>query len=179
MGQNLNFGIATTIYAKKNSRYTSTEIKNVLAECLNLEIYTMQENEQYIYLSLKKEVFMENYEKLIKKEYKLLNVYDSDYEVFDKIKGMSYDELLESLKNRRISYPYFQFTKAYGYYSNDISYILDKNYEIEISADIITYYLSEKVFFEGYYNIFKYIRNKIISSMDTPLKDAVFVTIAG
>lgn len=179
MGQYLNFGIATTIYAKKNDSYTPTEIKNALMECLNLEIYTMHENKKYIYLLLKEDIFMKNYEKLIKKEYKILNAKDSDYEVFDEIKDMSYGKLLKGLQDKNICYSRFQFTDAGGYYTNNISYILYPNYNIEVSADIITYYLSEKVLFEGYYDIFSYIRNKIISSMDNPLKDAVFVTITG
>lgn len=179
MGQYINFGIATAIYAKKNSRYTSTEIQNILAKCLNLEIYNMHESEEYIYLSLKGDIFMKNYENLIKKEYKLLDVEDKDYKVFDEIKDMPYDELLEGLEEKDICYPFFQFTEAYGYYSNDISYILGNNHDIEVSADIISYYLSEKVLLEGYYELFSYIRNKIISSMNNPLKDAVFVTITG
>ena len=179
MGQSLNFGIATTIYAKKNSIYNSNKIKKALAECLNLEIYDMHENEKYIYLSLKEDIFMKNYEKLIKKEYKILDLDVTDYKVFDEIRDMSYDELLGGLQKKDICYPCFQFTEAYGYYSNNISYVLGKDYDIELSADIITYYLSEKVLFECYNDIFSYIRNKIISSMDNPLKDAVFVTITG
>lgn len=177
MDHNLNFGIATTIYAKKNSIYNSNKIKNALTECLNLEIYDMHENEEYIYLSLKEDIFMKNYEKLIKREYKILDLDVKNYKVFDEIRDMSYNELLDGLQKKDICYPYFQFTEAYGYYSNDISYILDQNYNIEVSADIITYYLSEKVLFECYNDIFSYIRNKIISSMNNPLKDAVFVTI--
>ncbi len=179
MGQNINLGIATTIYAKKNSTYTPTEIKGALAECLNLEIYTMHENEKYVYLSLKEDIFMKNYEKLIKNEYKILDFNDKNYEVFNEIRDMSYNKLLEGLQEKDICHPCFQFTEAYGYFSNNISYILGSKYNIEVSADIISYYLSEKVFLECYYDLFKYIRNKIILSMDNPLKDAVFITITG
>lgn len=179
MGQFLNFGIATTIYARKNDRYTPEKIKNALAKCLNLEIYTMYENNNYIYLSLKEDVFMKNYERLMKEEYKAFDVDTKHYKVFDEIRNMPYNELLESLEKKDICYPYFQFTDACGYYSNNISYVLGPQHGIEVSADIITYYISEKVFFEGYYDIFSYVRNKIIASMDNPLKDAVFVTITG
>ena len=178
MGRHLNFGIATTIYVEKSSKYDLNEIKSALAKSLNLNIYTMEEDEDYIYLSLKEDVFMKNYEKLIKKEYKRLNVDKEDYAVFDEIKHLSYDELLEEMKEKTICHPYFQFTSASGYCSNDISYMLYDKYHIEISADIITFYLSDKVSFETYYNIFKYLRSKIILNMDTPLKDAVFISIA-
>lgn len=184
MGQCIIVGTATTIYVKKEGKYSTynlEQIKEILSKKLNLNLYDIAEDENQVYLSIKPKIFSENILSLLQNEYEILGVdINNEYnkELFEKIKHTPYNQLLNEIESKNLNTYDFQFLKGYYYISNDISYIAN-NSNIAICADIIAFYLGEKAFLEAYNSLFDYLRNKIIKTMDNPLKDDVFITLFG
>ena len=61
-------------------------------------------------------------------------------------------------------------------FTNDISYIGDG---LTIFADLITYLNDGKIVMETYYDMFRYFRNTIIKSSDSPIKTSAMISIVG
>ena len=102
---------------------------------------------------------------------------DKDYTIrqLDTLKGLKYDDLINVSKEKRISS--FHFFDGYSYICNDINYI-DKQCK-DIYCDIISFICDGKVFFESCYDIFTYLRNRIIKSSNNPIRTATVVTMIG
>ena len=63
MGRYMIIGTATKIYVEKNSRYDTynvEQIKEILSNKLNLNLYDITEDEENVYLSIKPKIFSEN-----------------------------------------------------------------------------------------------------------------------
>ncbi len=184
MGQYIIVGTATKIYVKKEDEYSTynlEQIKEILSKKLNLILYDITEDSDQVCLSIKPKIFSENILSLLQNEYEILGVdINNEYnkELFEKIKHTPYNQLLNEIESKNLSTYHFQFLKGYYYICNDISYI-DNDRNLTICADIIAFYLSEKAFLEAYNDLFDYLRNKIIKTMDNPLKDDVFITLFG
>ena len=184
MGQSIIIGTATKIYVRKDgdySTYNLEQIKNILSKKLNLDLYDITEDKREVYLSIKPKIFSENIISLLQNEYEILGLDINDEsikELFEQIKHTPYDQLLSEIENKEINTYDFQFLENYNYMCNDISYI-DDDRELTICADMIAFYISEKVLLEAYNNLFNYLRNKIIKTIDNPLKDDVFITLFG
>ena len=168
MGRYMIIGTATKIYVEKNSRYDTynvEQIKEILSNKLNLNLYDITEDEENVYLSIKPKIFSENIISLLQNEYEILGIdinKDGNKELLEKIKATPYNQILEGS----------------NYICNDISYI-SKDSKLEIYADITAFFLSDKVILETYYDLFYYLRDKIVKATDNPLKDDIFITIWG
>ena len=184
MGQYIIIGTATNIYAKNSSQYSTynlEQIKQILSKKLNLNLYDIMEDEDQIRLSIKPKIFSENILSLLQNEYEVLGIdITNEYnkELFEKIKHTPYNQLLDEIEDKNINTYNFQFLEGYYFVNNDISYIANER-DLTVCADIVAFYLSEKAFLEAHYDLFGYLRNKIIKTMDNPLKDNVFITLFG
>ena len=184
MGQYIIIGTATGIYVRKESRYSTyniEQIKEILSKKLNLSLYDITEDEKYIYLLIKSKILSENIIDLLQNEYKILGIdinNEKNNKLFEKIKNTPYNQILNEIQSGHLNTYNFQFLKATYHTSNDISYI-DNDSDLEIYADIIAFYLSEKVILESYYDLFDYLRNKIVKATDNTLKDDIFITLFG
>ncbi len=183
MGQYINVGVATDIYITKGYKeeLTVDQIKNIISKEMNIDIYNFEDEGNLFHLTLKPELFSKNILKLLEDEYKFIG-YEKDKkevnDVLEQIKNIPEDEILGELKEKNIDSWCCQFLE--GYYMSDIGYILEHSYRIyglHAYADMVVYFYSGKVILEEYYYFLKYTRNKIIASMDNPLKDAIFVSI--
>ena len=180
MGQYIIIGTATEIYVRKESRYSTyniEQIKEILSKKLNLSLYDITEDEKYVYLLIKSKILSENIIDLLQNEYKILGI-DINNELFEKIKSTPYNQILNEIQSRHLNTYNFQFLKGTYHTSNDISYI-DNDGDLEIYADIIAFYLSEKVILESHYDLFDYLRDKIVKATDNALKDDIFITLFG
>lgn len=178
MGQYLVEGIALGIYVRKQSKYSLEEVKSNLKDELNLDLYDITEDESNVYFSIKPQIFMDNFENLLRHEYKDLNLKDDEYKIFDDIRGLSFQELIRKLKELEIDSLHFRYTD-FGMMSNRINY-LSKARDMDVYVEMLTYNMDGKILMECYNVFLRYFRRKIINSInDNPLKDDVFVTIYG
>lgn len=177
MGTYLCCGIAKRITVEKE-RKTKEEILERLKESIDLDIYEEPiENERFLMLEIKKEI-LENYAiDFIEEQLKIgkQNTTDDRYnrmEIWD-LKGKKYEELIDIAKNHEC----IQFELIEGcIFANDISYIAKG---LRIYADVIIYSSDGKIIMECYNEIFRYFRNLIIKSSNSPIKTAVVVSIVG
>lgn len=56
-----------------------------------------------------------------------------------------------------------------------ISYISKKR--LTVYAELLVYNMAYKVFLEDYFEMFRYLKEKIQSAIDNPLKDDVFLMV--
>jgi len=70
------------------------------------------------------------------------------------------------------------FYHSIGYFGicNDISYIFT-NLRCDATVNMVNYITDGKIIMECWYNIFKYLREKLVNATDNVLKDALFLTI--
>lgn len=176
MGRYLSCGIATNLTIKKNY-YNRGEVFEKIKDEINLDIYRITEDENMIYLDIKEKVF-EDYaidfilEQLDSIKEKSKHVYEA-LEELEQVKGKSYNELIDISKEKSIYT--FQFMEG-SLWSNDISYLCD---DLEIHADVISYILDGKIIIESYYELFRYFREKIIKTSNSPIKTACVVLTIG
>ena len=183
MGQSIVVGIATKIYVKKENRrytYNIEQVKEILSKKLNLSLYDITEYENDICLSIKPSIFSKNIINLLQNEYNILGIDNNEEnkELLEKLKNIPNNKILNEIENKKLSTYNFQFLEGYYNYLNDISYI-DNDGNLTICADIIAFYLSDKVILESYFKLFNYLRCKIVKSIDNPLKDDIFITLFG
>ena len=184
MGQSIIVGTATKIYVKEEDNYSTynlEQIKEILSKKLNLNLYDITEDKNQVCLSIKPKIFSENILSLLQNEYEILGVdINNKYnkELFEKIKHIPYNQLLNEIETKNLNTYDFQFLEGCYHLCNDISYIANDR-KITLCADMIAFYLSEKVLLEAYNDLFDYLRNKIIKTIDNPLKDDVFITLFG
>ena len=176
MGQYLSVGIAKEIFVYKSdgwTYYTKDEIEEKLSKVLNLDLYDISENEKYVFLNLKQKVFSENIYNLLENEYEQMKIPEDVYtyaeEVLQRLKNTTlFDEVFEN----NFGTPFFELLLT-----SDISYVMGRDDYLRMEAYIISIFSEGKVLFECYNEMVRYLRNKIISTIDNPLKDAIFVSI--
>lgn len=180
IGQCIAIGVGTTITLEKSRRfgedYTIETAKSEVEKILNLDLYNITEDDTYVYFKIKEEIFKNNLYNLLENEYQELYP-GEQIENLSEVKNKTPEELIQDLDDGTITSYDFHFCEA-GYCSNDISFLIP-NSKADLYIDMIAFYLTDKVLMESYATFFKYVRSKIISSTDNPLKDDVFVTIYG
>lgn len=142
-----------------------------------MNLYDIIENEEYIILNIKKDIFQKNVYKLVKEEIDKIVMYEFDkaytqYQLKE-IEKMKYEELIKISKTGGINAFYF---KRGDETSNDISY-LDLKGKSKIYCDLIQISQTGETFFECYRGMFTYFRNCIINSSDNPLKTTMVITL--
>lgn len=171
----LNCGVATCISIKKD-RYSTEEILEDLKLNMNLDIFDIQDEEKYLYLNIKEDIFEDNIIDFIKSQITIAGNTDleRDFEFLEGFEGKTLDEMIEYSKN----YNRMPFYHSRGYFSisNDISYIFT-NIQCNATADMVIYISEGKIIMECWFSIFKYLREKLVNATDNVLKDALFLTI--
>lgn len=180
MGRYLSCGIADTIYI--NSLKDNRKDEEALARIgknIDLRIYDRidKQNDDYIILKLKKEVFEKNIVSFIEEQLKFLDDYDKTLvnEVLKKIKGKTYDELMGIAQNRNLQW----FCYLNGNIICNSAYYLDHSMKSRIFCDIVDIFSDGKIITEYYVGFFSYLRKCIIEKSKNPLKTAFVVTIIG
>ena len=172
MGTYLDIGIATTIYARKEDSwrdYLKEQVLENLSKNIDLNIYNIIDEEKYVILEIKPEIFENEIVNILRERLKYCKNPKEEMEKINKIKGLSYKELINIAKEKSI----INFCLME---SADISYIAER---IEVYCDFISILSEGKVFFECYNNMFNYIRNLLIATSKNPLKTAQIITISG
>ena len=179
MGQYIGCGIATKLTVRKKSDRTWNELPreellNILSKQLDLSIFSVAEDDEYLYLTVKEELLENNILSFINEQLLKINskYYKDDLDKLKKLKGKKYQDLLEEAEDGSIS----SFDLMEGNkYSNNVSYLTNGDHECY--ADTIVYFCEGKVLMECYYHLFKYMRKLIIEGSKNPIKNAVMVAL--
>ena len=184
MGRFLCVGIATKVFVKKDG-YSKEKIMNQLKKSLDLKIYDEPiEDEKFLLLGMKKEYIEKYAVPFVEEQLKIVLENMADIEDYERIsknlkellensKGKNYKELMQMAEEQQN----INFELAEGnLFTNDISYIGDG---LTIFADLITYLNDGKIVMETYYDMFRYFRNTIIKSSDSPIKTSAMISIVG
>lgn len=177
MGQYLACGVATCINIRKG-RYTTNQILEDLKLKMNLDIFNIFDDEEVMCLEIKKDIFEENIIDFIKSQIIPVNGrhLKEQLEYLDKFKGKNFDEMIEFSKEEND--PVFYYSEGYFNITNIVSYIFT-NVDCDATVDMVSYISEGKIIMECWYNMFCYLRDRIVKSTDNPLKDAIFVAIDG
>ena len=176
MGQYLECGIAQTIIIEKRYKEDNKTVLERIGENIDLSIYNIIEEDDYIELEMKKELFEKYAVDFIIEQSKFFRDNErTNVESLLELKGLKYDKLIE-IANEKSIYN-FQFLDG-NYINMDISY-LDPKSKCRIYGDFISFIGDGKVFLECYNYIFTYLRNCIINSSNNPIRTSVIVTIYG
>lgn len=128
-----------------------------------IEKYAVPFVEEQLKIVLENMADIEDYERISKNLKELL----------ENSKGKNYKELMQMAEEQQN----INFELAEGnLFTNDISYIGDG---LTIFADLITYLNDGKIVMETYYDMFRYFRNTIIKSSDSPIKTSAMISIVG
>lgn len=171
----IDCGIATRIVIEKEYWKTEEILESIKNE-IDLSIYNVIDEENYIFLEMKKDIFEKNAVDFIKEQLSLIVDKKGSKERIEELRNLenkSYEELMEIANYKK--YISFQFVEGCRY-SNDISYIAKKFYAY---ADVVSYISDGKVFFECYSDIFYYLRKTIIANSKNPIRTAAVITIIG
>ena len=184
MGRFLCVGIATKVFVKKDG-YSKEKIMYQLKKSLDLKIYDEPiEDEKFLLLGMKKEYIEKYAVPFVEEQLKIVLENMADIEDYERIsknlkellensKGKNYKELMQMAEEQHN----INFELAEGnLFTNDISYIGDW---LTIFADLITYLNDGKIVMETYYDMFRYFRNTIIKSSDSPIKTSAMISIVG
>lgn len=180
MGRYLSCGIADTIYINslKDDRKDEEALVRI-GENIDLSIYDRidKQNDEYIILKLKREVFEKNIASFIEEQLEFLDDNDkaSLNEVLEKIKGKSYDELMEIAKKRNL----YGFSYLNGNILCNAAYYLDSSMKSRIFCDMVDILSEGKIIIEYYVGFFSYLRKCIIEKSKNPLKSALILTVIG
>lgn len=183
MGQYLACGLAEKIYVKKmqeyfiTKNYTKEEIISKFENKLNLEIYDVTEDDNYVYLTLKDDIFSNYVLSFIEEELNNTRTHIKTEALsnLEQFRNLSKKDFMEELlkKNNRFVH-FFEGNK----YTNDISYILDDT-RLNIFCDLIYFADDGKTIFECYNSLFYYLRKTIIEKSNNPIKDAFVLCLIG
>ena len=184
MSRFLCVGIATKVFVKKDG-YSKEKIMYQLKKSLDLKIYDEPiEDEKFLLLGMKKEYIEKYAVPFVEEQLKIVLENMADIEDYERIsknlkellensKGKNYKELMQMAEEQQN----INFELAEGnLFTNDISYIGDG---LTIFADLITYLNDGKIVMETYYDMFRYFRNTIIKSSDSPIKTSAMISIVG
>lgn len=180
MGLALVVGVATKIVVEKENYYegkcTKEEVLEDLKDELNFDLYDIEEDEKNVTFFIKEDVFVNNIYNLLLSETKNNEWKGHEKERFNLIlenkKAMDSVEKMKNVVKEDGSY--FLHIMS-GNCLETISYISKKRFTIY--AELLVYNDAFKVFLECYFDIFKYLREKIRNAIDNPLKDDVFLMV--
>lgn len=178
MGQYLACGIATKIIVEKKWNKTEEVLKKMKRR-IDLNIYNISENDKYICLDIKENIFEKYAIPFIEEQLEIIkdNITNErileDFKNFKELEGKSFEELVK-ISNEKSNY-FFQKLEG-NRFCNDVSYLTKGDFAY---ADIISYISDGKIFMECYYNMFDYIRKLIVKSSTNPIRTSAIVTIIG
>ncbi len=180
MGLAMVIGVATRIYVEKKLRfkvYSKDEILEKLKNSLNLELYDVDENEEYVIFDIKNDIFIDNIYDLLKNEMEGFRWRDENdvaelNEILRLIEQKKSVKDVEKVICEKGSY-YLHMME--GNCFETISYICED--DLCIMARLLVYDLSYKVYLECYFQTFNYLRKKLRSAIDNPLKDDIFLMV--
>ncbi len=184
MGRFLCAGIATKVFVKKDG-YSKDEIMDQLKRTLDLKIYDEPiEDEKFLLLGMKIECIEKYAVPFIEEQLKIVLENMDDIEDYERIsknlkellessKGKNCEELIKMAKEQQNIH--FELIEG-NLFTNDISYIGNR---LKIFADMITYLDDGKIVMESYYDMFRYFRNAIIKSSNSPIKTSAMISIVG
>lgn len=178
MREYLSCGIAKRIIIRsKNEDESKNTILERIGRNIDLNLYDRIDNEEYIILNIKKEIFQKNVYKLVNEQVNkiLMHEFDKEYTQYQlkDLEDMKYDELIQVSKRGGINAFYF---KRGDEISNDISY-LDLEGKCKVYCDLIQFAQTGETIFECCKGMFTYFRNGIINSSENPLKTAIVITL--
>lgn len=181
MGQFLTVGVAKSIFIKKYGRIEKETILENLKNEIDINLYNYIEDEKYIMLSMKKEIFETELAPLIEEVTKYISNDNTEkIELFKKaskeIKGKNEDEIMEYL-SEEIVYD-LHFCEGSPFYNNFIHYIYP-DYGERIFCDLVELISDGKIVMEACGEIFSFIRHAIINGLKSKIKSAIVVTISG
>lgn len=180
MGLALVVGVATKIVVEKENYYgkecTKEEILEDLKNELNFNLYNIEEDEQNVIFYIKEDIFVKNIYNLLLSETKNNKWTRRDKERFElileNIKVMDSVEKIKDIIKEEGSYFLHMMS---GSCLETIAYISKKGFTVY--AELLVYNMAYKVFLESYYEIFRYLREKLQNAIDNPLKDDVFLMV--
>lgn len=175
MGQYLSVALAKNIFIEKDSMNENFEdIRENLEKTLDLSLYNIESGKKYFILEMKTEIFHKEIIGLMEEISPNLILREREYmqKQMNEIKNKNYEEMMEIAKKHDMGFCYLEGSV----FCNDISYILDKH---TVFCDVIDFTSDGKIFMECYYDIFYYLRNSIIKSLKSALKNSIVVTIIG
>jgi len=179
MGQYLGIGIMTRLTIEKANIKKAKVSKNDLFEAmknkfhLDVEIYNLTEDDEYMVLHLKDEVFQNQLVPMLEKLYPILYTEPEWQDALEKIKSTEPEKFMKLAENK--SEEYFQLDR-YGTYE----YLSFKNSEVKISSVSILLSLEGKIIMETYgrqFNFFKYCIKQTLNEFS--LANAIRVYITG
>lgn len=180
MGLALVIGVATRIYVEKkcNSRnYSKEEICEKLSDSLNFDLYDINENEEDVIFDIKDDIFTNNIYELLKCEMKGFRWRGEEDEVnlngiLNRIrKKKSVKEIEKVVREEGSCY----LSMMEGNRFETISYICKE--DLYITARLLVYDLSYKVYLECYFQTLNYLREKLRIAIDNQLKDDIFLMV--
>lgn len=179
MGLALVVGVATKIVVEKENYIGSCTREDVLKDLkdeLNLDLYDIEEDEENVYFYIKEDIFVNNIYNLLLSETKGNKWNGNEKERFklilEKINDM---DSVEKIKNIIKEEGSFFLHIMSGCCLETISYISKKR--LTVYAELLVYNMAYKVFLEDYFEMFRYLKEKIQSAIDNPLKDDVFLMV--
>ena len=173
MGQFLYFNIATKIIVSKkhhfsNKSFTKDEILRRLSRNFNMELFDVEEYDDYLQCVLKDEMtkkylcsFLEEHTQYYGRE--------DVHEEIEKLKDMGPQEVINYITNEDIDYIYFNNYDYLQYH-----YLDDK---LKIYLEGIFYLSEGKILLECCYHMFRYIHQLIRAPHHNPLEEATYLTI--
>ena len=170
MREYLTCGIAKRIVIRSEDEQEDKEtILERIGQNIDLNLYNRIDDEEYIILNIKKDIFEKNVHELIDEQTKrfYMNEYEKifiGYQLKD-LKNMKYEEILK----------YFNIKRGDSV-TNNISY-LDSTGKCVIYCDLLEFFGTGDTFFECYNDIFTYFRNCIINSSKNAIRTSMVITM--
>ncbi|MBR1883833.1 MAG: hypothetical protein IJ809_02650 [Clostridia bacterium] len=179
MGQYLRIGIATKIRVSKERRFdedlTYEQIVDDLKETINIDNYNIINTKNNVIFELKNTLIEKHAMDLILEQ---LEIYETKANFERKKKELQRfnKDLLKKLNEVGYSTKIdCFFLDNGGFYINDVSYI--SKCGATCYADMIVFICEGKILMECYFDVFRYLRQKIIESTESHIKDSIMITI--
>lgn len=182
MGKYLCVGLAKEITVAVWNEKMAKEVEFDFFEKFDHNIYdakyetTEDESRSYVIFKLKEDLLaeyamdlmIEQHEKYIK------SVFSAEaIEYYRNIKSKSKKEIINLINTENKQELY---TFRMGWFGFDISYLFDMSVNAYIT-EFTTFHCSQKTYMEEYSDFFRYMRNILINSTDSPLRTALVVSL--
>lgn len=181
MRKALVLGVATKIYIEKLTRfgvYTKERLLEELKGDLNLELYNVFEDMEYVILIPKNKVFVKYIAELLSSEVSQMRLgHVPKKEMKEFLENLKELTDIKDFKKILLSSPGGYFLYLHGRSDEDISYIYSGSKNINIFADMIGFCYCNSVYIECYRTLFRYLLKKIKKTSQNPLKDDIFFLI--
>ncbi len=174
MGKYLSLQIANIIIANKG-KYTKEEVLEMLKEKIDLDIYEVKEEEEFLFLSLKKEIFCKEITKLMKE---ITQYAEKEQKMYlnERIKELEnikeYEQVMSIASEEKDG---FKIARE-RLFNNDISYLLD-NKNLACFCEGVSLLSKEGQYISYYGDMFNYFRENIIANLYSKLKTALVVVV--